>query len=134
MSASVSFSGSTIWNNASGQTGVGSVNIARQLAGIRWDVAPLMAGGSVAKNLGSEPGGLALALDYHLDTSGISSLTSALEGLTDNYGSLVIPPGQTITNCIMVEPPQFIRGAAVQNESASIVYAVRVILRFQKLR
>lgn len=134
MSSSVSFSGSTIWSNASGQTGVGVVNVARQLTGRRWMVKPLMAGGNVANDLGSEPGGMALALDYHLDSSGISSLTSSLEGLADNYGSVVIPPGQTVTNCIMVEPPQLAKLQALQNEAGNIVYFVRVIVRFQKMR
>jgi len=131
--ATVTFAGTTIWNDAA--TGIGPVNSLVAAKRERRVLEPIPRGnGYISKNTGTEPRLVRVDCAYNLTEAQIDSLQTSLDGLFDKYGTVSVPPSQSFSDCELAEQPQLTRERALMTASGSIVYRVRVTLLFRQLK
>lgn len=134
--ATVTFDGTTIWNDAA--TGVGRVVVFEQLAFQRksFNFVPAY-GGYITKLLGSEPGRIVLVLDYWLNDSEKESLISTVAGKADDTGTLVyltIDGTRSVNNCTLAAAPDLTRrDIQLRLPSGILKEWNTLVLQFQKV-
>ena len=100
--ATLSFAGTTIWNDSS--TGVGRVLVYSGLKQAVYQSELIPRGqGEILKKLGTTLGEITVVCKFHLPSGDVDNLRSLVEGKVDEQGSLVTPEDGTITNCVMMQ-------------------------------
>lgn len=129
--ATVTFAGSTIWNDAT--TGVGRIQPVVMGREQRWQFEPLpQSSGVVAKNIGLEAGQAYIALTYSMTNSEANALTVTVENLLQSVGSVVYNPGQTITDCVLVR--KSLQRGQPNLVGATVRWFWTLTLEFQRLK
>jgi len=129
--ASVTFAGSTLWNDAS--TGIDRVQAIVQPGRRRWVLRDLPRGqGKVAKNLGKEPSYVIVPLSYVMSSNEYNTLAGVWDGIVSSAGTLAIPPGQSYANVILLDW-RSVRGAPL-SDAGTIRYQWQIIGVWQQLR
>lgn len=133
--ASVTFSGTTVWNDAT--TGVGRVSVRQSGGTRRWITEELPGGdGGLLKNNGRRTAIITVVCQYFASSSQQTTIKSGWLDLRGSYGSLVTPAGEgtsTLTNCALLEV-DFARSDQVEDMSGNVDDIFVVTAQFQKLR
>lgn len=130
--ATVTFAGTTIWNDA--QTGWGALEPMIVEGSTRWAFDPLPQGdGDIAKELGDEPGLVFLRLFFSFSANGseLASHRSTMRGLKDSYGSLAWPRG-SVTNLVLLRA--MYREAGAEHDGTNYRQLTVLDLAFRRLR
>jgi hypothetical protein len=98
--ATVTFAGSTLWNDAT--TGFASAAVADTVQGPFYEFERIARGnGLVAKEASSDPGNLQLTLNYTLTESEYTALRTIIVQRRNSIGSLSIPGIPTLNFCVL---------------------------------
>lgn len=129
--ATVTFAGTTIWDDST--SGIGPVESQVSDPVRAYAMESLIRGnGAVAKDLGLNPGSVNLALQYRVSSDELNTLLSALYALIGTTGTVTIPPGQSYSNCIMLNRAS-VRGPATRDAAGTVKYPVTVFISFARL-
>lgn len=128
--ATVSFAGTTLWNDA--QTGFGVVSFNQSPPVVRYGYEDLPRGtGRIAKNLGTNPGQSVLVLQYRLTSGEETTLRNTLAGVVSLFGTLQVRD-INYTNHVL-ERYDFVTGPPIL-EGSTTKRLVSVSILFQRLR
>lgn len=99
--ATVTFAGTTLWNDSS--TGVGPVAPAVALPTPVYQITPLARSGvKLAKRLGTDAGRARLVLPYVVTSAEFETLRSTIGGVAGLIGTLAVPPGQSYGSALLI--------------------------------
>ncbi|HNR37187.1 MAG TPA: hypothetical protein PKO36_18575 [Candidatus Hydrogenedentes bacterium] len=127
--ASVSFNSTTIWQNGTGQTGVGRIMESVQTKEHLREFSRIeRANGLLVKKLGKGGASYSLVLEYNFaNRAAIASHFSMLDGL--DYGTLVVD-GASRTNCHLIRAVVAVPPTEIMLAGGSIVYRTVIAYDF----